>query len=75
MPIAARTGLTGGMDADHAELSSVTTILDDLGGRLERLASSFQARHQDALAADLYEVERALRMAERRLAQVVRRLS
>ncbi|MEJ5256476.1 MAG: hypothetical protein WHS89_14115 [Acidimicrobiales bacterium] len=62
------------MHADRAELSSVSSILDDLGGRLERLASRFQARNEDALAADLYEVERALRMAERRLAQVVRRL-
>ncbi|WP_208027954.1 hypothetical protein [Rhabdothermincola sediminis] len=62
------------MDPDRAELSSVSTSLDDLSARVERLAGSLQRRRQDALAADLYEVERALRMAERRLAQVLRRL-
>ncbi|WP_334144021.1 hypothetical protein [Rhabdothermincola sp.] len=62
------------MDPDRAELSSVSTSLDDLSARVERLAGSLQRRRQDALAADLYEVERALRMAVRRLAQVLRRL-
>jgi outer membrane murein-binding lipoprotein Lpp len=74
VPAGAGTGLTGGMDPDRAELSSVSTSLDDLSARVERLAGSLQRRRQDALAADLYEVERALRMAERRLAQVLRRL-
>ncbi len=74
MPAGAGTGLTEGMDPDRAELSSVSTSLDDLSARVERLAGSLQRRRQDALAADLYEVERALRMAERRLAQVLRRL-
>lgn len=74
MPARPGTGLTEGMDPDRAELSSVSTSLDDLSTRVERLAGSLQRRRQDALAADLYEVERALRMAERRLAGVLRRL-
>jgi hypothetical protein len=62
------------MEAERAELSSVSTTLDEVSSRVEQLADGLQGQRQDALAADLYEVERALRMAQRRLAQVRRRL-
>jgi hypothetical protein len=57
------------MDATHAELSSAATTLDDLSDRVERMADRLQAERHETLAADLYEVERALRMAQRRLAR------
>jgi hypothetical protein len=62
------------MEAEHAVLSSASTTLVDLAERIETLADALQARDEEALAADLFEVERTLRTAVRRLDHVVTRL-
>lgn len=49
-----------------AELSSLTSTLDDLRKRIATKADSAEAENPD-LAVDLYEIERALNMALRRL--------
>ncbi|CAN5163718.1 hypothetical protein BH18ACT4_BH18ACT4_02180 [soil metagenome] len=59
------------MDSDRADLSSVATALDDLTTRVTEVADRYNGTARDDLAADLYEVERALRTAARRLARVV----
>jgi hypothetical protein len=58
-----------------AELSSLTTVLDDLTARIAALAEPLADGKDDALATDLFEVERALREAGRRLAQARRRVT
>ncbi len=63
------------MEAEHAELSSASTTLVDLAERIEHLADGLRARHEDALASDLFEVERTMRVAVRRLEGVLRRLA
>jgi hypothetical protein len=62
------------MEAEHAVLSSASTTLVDLAERIEQLADALLARHEDALASDLFEVERTMRIAVRRLESVLRRL-
>ena len=63
------------MHQDHAELSSVAHTLDELTTRVTATADRAQARNDEVLAADLYEVERALRAADRRLRSTVTRLT
>ena len=58
----------------RAELSSITTALDDLGGRVTRIAESSTGTDLDWLATDLFEVERKLGEARRRLGSVMQRL-
>jgi hypothetical protein len=55
----------------HAELSALTSSLDELTARLTALAESADARHQAELAAELYGVERSLQGALRRLRRLV----
>jgi hypothetical protein len=62
------------MDSDAAQLASVATALEDLTARVVDAADRLREAHRDDQAADLYEVERALRAASRRLATVLRRL-
>jgi hypothetical protein len=62
------------MEAEHAVLSSASTTLVDLAARIEALADALHARDEEALASDLFEVERTLRIAVRRLDHVVTRL-
>jgi len=50
-----------------AELSSLTTALDDIIGRVVAIAEPLAGTADDALASELFEVERALREANRRL--------
>jgi hypothetical protein len=60
--------------ADHlAELSSVATALDELTGRITRIADALRDDKREELASPLYEVERALDGARRRLAKLVDR--
>lgn len=54
-----------------AELSSVATVLEDLTARITGIAEGYAAERRDDLAAELYEVERALLGVRRRLARVV----
>ena len=55
----------------HAELSALTSSLDELTARLTALAESADGRQQAELAAELYGVERSLQGALRRLRRVV----
>jgi len=55
----------------RAELSSVSTSLEELVGRITRIAESLSGDDRDVVGPDLFEVERALRGARRRLARIV----
>lgn len=53
------------------ELSSIHTALQSLTSRITGMADSLSGTERDDLAAALYEVERYLNAARRRLATVV----
>ena len=69
-----RSRESGPMPDDAAELTSVASQLDGLTQRVTAAADRAQAAGEESLAADLYEIERALRAGTRRLGAVVRRL-
>jgi len=54
-----------------AELSSISTGLEDLSKRVTAIAEDFARSRRDDVAAELYQVERALGTASRTLARVV----
>jgi hypothetical protein len=56
-----------------AELSSLATALDEQTLRIATLAESLAGTPDDQLAGDLFEVERSLREAVRRLERARRR--
>ena len=63
---------TGGATGDpRAELSSVATALDELTRRLTGIAERLSAARDQSAAAELFEVERSLQGAQRRLAKLV----
>jgi hypothetical protein len=53
------------------ELSSINTALEALTERISAIASSLGGAERDDLAAGLYEVERSLQTAQRRLGKLV----
>lgn len=55
-----------------AELSSVTSQLEDITRRVTEAAKDFDTNAREDVAHELYEVERALRTATRRLHRAVR---
>lgn len=57
---------------EAAALDAIATALDELTARVTEIAERVNNTARDDLAADLYEVERALKAAGRRLAQVTR---
>jgi hypothetical protein len=59
------------MDAPTAELSSLATALDELTGRVSGIADQLTGTEHDLIAGELFEVERALGAAQRRLARVL----
>jgi hypothetical protein len=61
------------MDDDRAPLAAVATALDELTRRITELADDHQRGTDEQLAAELYEIERALQQAARRLDRLVRR--
>lgn len=61
------------MSGTRAQLASLSTALDELTDRVTATADDARSDDED-LALDLYEVERSLRAAGRRLGSVVRRL-
>ena len=63
------------MNDERANLLSCATSLDDITQRITATADRLSTSGNDALAADLFEVERALRNANRRLARAVASLS
>lgn len=62
------------MVLDSAQLSSLSTALDDLTERITALADGYQGTPRDDVASDLYDVERNLHAAARRLRSLVARL-
>lgn len=56
------------------ELSSIASVLDDVARRVTAIAERSSGTEVDWLAADLFQVERSLGEARRRLAKVTRRL-
>jgi hypothetical protein len=58
---------------DTAQLSSLSTALDDLSKRVTELADQYNGSPREDVAADLYEVERHLMAAGRRLKTLVDR--
>jgi hypothetical protein len=59
------------MDGTTAELSSLATALEDLSARVTSIAEGLSGTERDGTAVELYEVERALGEAQRRLARVL----
>ncbi len=55
----------------HAELSSVATDLDELLGRLTSIAEDLGGAERDRVGPDLYELERMLTAARRRLSRLL----
>lgn len=60
------------MNDHRAQLSPVATALDELTDRVLQLADELKHSADDQLATELYEVERTLRQAARRLDRLVR---
>ncbi len=52
-----------------AELSSIETAVGELGNRVAQAADELIGTPHEDVGVELYEVERSLRMARRRLAQ------
>ena len=63
------------MESDRAELSALATTLDDVTRRLTAVADRHQGTDREDVAAGLYEVERSLLSAARKLERVVRAMS
>jgi hypothetical protein len=61
------TGRNTDQRRGDAELSSLTTELGELADRVATMAEPLAGTDDDALASDLFEVERLLREALRRL--------
>ncbi len=57
----------------RAELSSVATRLHELLGRISEIADGLGPEEKDEVGPELFEVERTLRSAERRLNRVLDR--
>jgi hypothetical protein len=53
--------------SQNAELSSLVTALDELVARVSGLADELTGSERDVVGPELYEVERSLRAAQRRL--------
>ncbi|HVE94566.1 MAG TPA: hypothetical protein VNB24_06565 [Acidimicrobiales bacterium] len=53
-----------------AELSSLMSTMDEIGRRIASMAESSRANGHEDEAIDLYEVERSIRSAVRRLSKV-----
>jgi hypothetical protein len=62
------------MELDVAHLSSMATALEELTARITKLADGFQGSPREDVAADLYDVERHLQAADRRMRTLVSKL-
>jgi hypothetical protein len=58
-----------------AELSSLSTAIDELGQRISSFIDEADANKREDVAADLMEVERSLKTAGRRLRKLVETIS
>jgi hypothetical protein len=61
------------MEGLGPQLSTIASSLDDLTRRITELADRRAPDPDDGLASELYEVERALQHASRRLQRVIDR--
>ena len=59
-------------ELDLAQLSAIATSLDDLTKRVTAIADRFQGSPREDVAADLYDVERNLQAATRRVERLLR---
>ena len=64
---------TVSMPLDTAQLSALSTALEDITRRVTDMADEYQGSPREDVAADLYEVERHLVAATRRLQNLVDR--
>ena len=64
---------TASVHNERAQLSSATTSLEELLDRVSSTAEAVLAAGDESLASDLFEVERSLRTAHRRLVSATRR--
>ena len=62
------------MDLDPAQLSSLTSSLGDLASRISGMATGFQGSPREDVAADLFDVERHLNAAHRRMRSLLERV-
>lgn len=63
------------MELDAAQLSSLSSALEELTDRIVAIANRFGGSPREGEAADLYEVERHLNAANRRLKGLLDKLS
>jgi len=70
----ASSGRLRDVTSERAQLSSATTSLEELIDRVSSTAESVLASGDESLASDLFEVERSLRTAHRRLLAASRRI-
>lgn len=63
------------MAKSPAELSSISAALDELSERIAKIAEQMSGSGQNDIAYELFEVERSLTPAQRRLARLVSRNS
>ena len=57
-------------DDARAELASLSTMLDEITGRLSRIAEAASS-DEESSAPELFEIERSLKGASRRLSKLV----
>jgi hypothetical protein len=60
------------MDHDRAQLAPVATALDELTHRITELAEQYGGSNDDQVSTELFEIERSLQQAARRLDRLVR---
>jgi hypothetical protein len=60
------------MDHDRAQLAPLATALEELTQRITVLAESYGGTTDDQVSTELYEIERSLQQAARRLERLVR---
>lgn len=63
------------MESDLAELSTVSTQIEDLVARVVDVAEKYRGSDRDDIAIRLYEVERSLHSAGRNLQSALRAFS
>lgn len=54
----------------EAELRAIATSVENLTARVQSMAESLEGEHQEGLKDDLFEIERLLAAAARRLGKV-----
>jgi hypothetical protein len=59
------------VESDRAQLSALSSTLDDLNRRITEIAGRYQGSEREDVAQGLYEVERSLAMASRQLAKTM----